>query len=161
MNRSQGKRKVKVRELDKLDQIILQLKIISRELIFQNAKAKEELFRDKNVNKIFDSCIDGATIEELVSKSGLSKREVENTLEILNQQGFVQRLVPLGGSAEAPIHIPTDPHPRGWYVACINGIAYVYSAYPCPNTHYTQIWGPFSSQSDAWSYCAIAQCKSR
>jgi hypothetical protein len=160
MNRSQSKKRLEVPELDKLDQIILQLKIISRELIFQNAKAKEELFRDKNVKKIFDSCIDGATIEELVSKSGLSKREVENTLEILNQQGFVQRLVSMEGQAEGPIHIPTDPHPLSWYVVCINGIAYVYNAYPCPNTHYTQIWGPFSNQSDAWSFRAKVHCKS-
>jgi hypothetical protein len=158
MSRSQSKRKVDVPELDKLDQIILQLKIISRELIFQNARAKEELFRDKNVKMIFDLCIGGATTEELVSKSGLSKRAVENSLEILNQQGFLQRLVPMGGQTEGPIHIPTDPTPVSWYVVCINGVAYVYNAYPCPNTSYTKIWGPFSSQSEAWSVCARARC---
>lgn len=136
-------------ELDKLDLIILQLQTISRELIFSNAKAKQELLSDRSVKEIYDLCADGPTDREVAERTGRNEQRVKEVLDTLWRFGLVETFV----DEQGEIHYEeTVPKRLQWYVACRNYSITLCPFYPSANQGYCRHWGPFPSEPHARAF---------
>ena len=139
-------------EWSKEDFIIFQLQIISRELIFANSRARQELHSERGVKEVLDLCIGAPTLKELTEQIKRKRADVKQTLDRLMIAGLVESSVDKDGET----HYEALEARGGWMVICRRPgqIVLMHCGQPgCVNIlNPCAVWGPFPTEPHARAF---------
>lgn len=141
---------LKDKELDKQDKILMQLMVISRELILANAARRRDLLADGAVARIFDSCSGGATVEQIARVSRAEPAKLDDVLRTLQLNGLVESYVNEKGET---YFAEVAPRADQWWVGCNTRTREVVLShgYLSPNSGWID-YGPFNGEPEARNF---------